>query len=67
MNELMTVRDISRRLDVPLHRLKYAIEVYDIQPRQRVGIIRQWAEEDLPTIEAAVRRVAGRRGGSHAN
>ena len=63
MNELLTVRDISRRLSVPLHRLKYALEVYDIQPRQRVGIIRQWFVDDLPAIAAAVRRVAGRRGG----
>ena len=63
MNELLTVRDISRRLDVPLHRLKYALEVYDIQPRHRVGIIRQWFIDDLPTIAAAVRRVVERRGG----
>ena len=58
---LLTVREAARRLGVKTHRLSYAIGVYDVEPRQRAGIIRLYAAEQLPTLAAAVRRCAGRR------
>ena len=64
---LLTLRDVAGRLGVRLHVAKHAIAEYGIVPRQRAGIIRLWSVDDLPTIAAAVRRVAGRLGGSHAN
>lgn len=63
-DNLLTLRDVAERLSVRLHTAKYAIAEYRIEPRQRAGIIRLWAVEDLPTIAAAVRRVAERRGGA---
>lgn len=61
---LLTLRDVAGRLGVRLHTAKYAVAEYEIAPRQRAGIIRLWSVDDLPTIEAAIRRVAGRRGGA---
>lgn len=58
-----TVRDIAKRLDVPIHRVKYAMQLYDIEARERVGIIRLFSEADIPAIQNAIRRVAERRGG----
>ena len=60
---LLTLGQIAERLDVPAHRVKYAIDVYRVKPRLRVGITRVWAEEDLPRIRSAVNRVAANRGG----
>ena len=37
----LTARDMAKRLDVPLHRVKYALDLYNIEARERVGIIRR--------------------------
>ena len=55
---LFTLGQLAERLDVPTHRLKYAIETNRIKPRFRVGITRVWVEEDLPGIRSALARVA---------
>jgi len=57
---LLTLRDVANRLNARQHRVKYAIEAYSIEPRQRAGIIRLWGESDLPQIHAALNRTAGR-------
>jgi hypothetical protein len=60
---ILTLGDVARRLDKSPHVVDYAIRTYRIEPRQRAGILRLWAEADVPTIAAAMRRVSERRGG----
>ncbi len=55
----LTLGDIARRLEVPIHRAKYAIEAHGIEPAMRAGITRLWEARDLATIKSAVDRVAG--------
>jgi len=59
---VLTIGDIHRRLPSHrLHQIQYAIREYAIEPRRRVGIVRLWAEADVATIAAALRRIAERR------
>lgn len=58
---LLTIRDAARRLGVQVHRLRYAIDELDIQPKQRAGIIRLFGEDQLEQMRSALRRIAGRR------
>lgn len=59
--KLLTLGQLAKRLNVSIHQLKYAIEQNNIEPVTRVGIIRVWSEENIPLIESALRRIAGRR------
>ncbi len=56
-----TIGDLSRRFNVSRPQIKYALEAYRIEARQRVGIVRVWSDVDLPTIESALKRIAERR------
>jgi hypothetical protein len=58
---LYTIREVSQLIGVPEHRTKYALSQYRVPERQRAGIIRLWADADLPTIRSAVARTAARR------
>ena len=51
-------------VDVPIHRVKYAIGAAGIQPCCRIGILRCWPESALPKIRAAILKTARRNGGS---
>ena len=62
--KLLTLADVARLLNAKPSRIKYAIEQYRIEPRQRAGIIRLWAVDDLPTIRSAMLRIESRRGGA---
>ena len=61
--DLLTVGDLAREFGVPIHKLKYAIEVYRIEPRQRAGILRLWSRDDLPAVRSALSRISGRQYG----
>jgi DNA-binding transcriptional MerR regulator len=63
---LMTIGEIAERLDVSMHRLKYAIDQYKITPDRRVGIIRVWSEHKLPLIENALAKIAENRHGTRS-
>lgn len=60
-SELLTIRGIARECGVPVHRAKYAAELYDIAPDQRAGIIRLWRAERVQEFKSAIRRISGRR------
>ena len=62
-HHLLTVSQLSERLNVSTHQLKYAIDQYRIAPTTRVGIIRVWSETDIPLIKSALARIASNRGG----
>lgn len=57
-DELLTITQIAKLENEPPHRVGYAIERYQIQPAQRVGIIRVFTRDQLPAIRAALRRTA---------
>ena len=57
---LMTLGEIAKKLHLPAHRVKYAIETYQIEPVCRIGIVRVWDEAGLEHIRSAVKRIAGR-------
>ena len=61
--DLLTLRDIARECGVRFHQVKYAISEYGIEPRQRAGIIRLYSRDDIPTVKAALERIAERRRG----
>jgi len=46
-------------LDVPLHRITYAVRKANIQPTGRAGILRLYAASTLPRIKAAVLKTQG--------
>ena len=59
--DLLTLGQIARRLGVPAHRLKYAIEEYRIDPVRRIGVLRVWSEDDISRMVSALRRIESRR------
>lgn len=61
---LLTLGQLAQQLGVSIHRVKYAIESYRIEPVTRIGIMRVWSEDDLPRIKSAISRVASNRGGA---
>lgn len=61
-SSLLTLGQLSTRLGISTHRLKYAIDQYRIEPASRVGIIRVWSEDSIPLIKSALARIAANRG-----
>jgi hypothetical protein len=61
-----TLRDLAEKYALRRHQVDYAIREYGITPDAKIGNINLWAESSLPGIEAALRRVAERRGASNA-
>jgi DNA-binding transcriptional MerR regulator len=59
--KLLTIREIARILGVPTSKLRYAIDAYNVEPKQRAGIIRLWSHDQLGAMKSALLRVAGRR------
>ena len=57
--DLMTLGQIAKRLNVPNHQVKYAIERYRIPPTSRVGIIRVWDTDGFERIKRALMRTKG--------
>lgn len=55
MKKLLSLGDIAKRLNVPFHRVRYAVEAVDMQPVQRIGIVRLWSEGQVPQIKAALK------------
>ena len=57
---MLTVRDISHRLDLPRATVAYAIDKADIRPAQRAGLVRLFSPLQWPEIVRAVRSVKRR-------
>lgn len=62
-DKALTIGEIARRLGCPIHRIEYIIESRHIQPRQRAGIARVFAETDVEYIGSVLRRIEAERGG----
>lgn len=61
-NQLRTLGEVARLLDVPFHRASYAVGAYRIQETARVGIIRVFDETKVNLIRGVLKRIAERRG-----
>jgi len=59
----LSLGQLAARCRVPVHRMRYCLDAYEIAPRARVGGLRCWFESDLPAIKAALARVASNRRG----
>ena len=57
MPKLFSLQDVARRLGKPYHVVRYAVAAVDLQPAQRVGIVRLWTEEQIAEIVDAMGRV----------
>ena len=65
MDGTYTITDIASLLDVPIHRVRYAVLAYRIEPARKAGNIRIWTKSQLPLIRAALETAAtnaGQRG-----
>ena len=63
---VLTVGEIIRRLNAPLHRVQYVIQTRDIQPVGRAGNVRIFSEADVSFIASELRRIDEERGVGHA-
>ena len=54
MTDLLTVGEVARKLGVPRARVDYALEKAGIQERGRAGILRLFAPDQVPVIQAAL-------------
>lgn len=63
---LLTVGELAKRLDVPIHRVEYLIRSRNLQPAQRAGNNRVFTESDLQYLAGIINRAAedARRQGS---
>ena len=59
----LTVGEIARRLQVPLHRVAYVIRARGIEPVVRAGNARVFKEADVAHIAGEIRRIDEERGG----
>ena len=59
---LLTVGQISDRLNEPPNRVSYVISKFRLKPVQRVGIIRLFAEEQVDTIKQGLYNIQIRSG-----
>jgi hypothetical protein len=61
---LLTIGQIAKRLNEPLHRVRYALDRRGIEPVGRAGNVRVFAETDLDRIAAALTTKTDRAEGS---
>jgi len=57
---LVTVGQVAKRLDVPIHVVAYLLRSRRIEPTARAGILRLYDEASVKRIAAEVERVARR-------
>ena len=56
-----TIGEIARRLDVPPHRIEYAIRAHGIEPEGWAGNARVFSEEAVRSIGTILRAEDGHR------
>ena len=59
-SEVLTVGQIARRLNEPLHRVEYAIKTRSIEPWGSTGNARLFVEADVERVAEAIRDIDSR-------
>lgn len=59
----LTVGEIARRLDIPVHRVTYLLKTRDIRPTLRAGIARVFSEDDVTRLAAELDKPEKSAGG----
>lgn len=62
MSTSHTITDIAELCSVPVHRVRYAVLAYRIEPARKVGNVRIWTDSQLPLIRAALETTAANAG-----
>jgi hypothetical protein len=58
----LTVGEIGRRLDKPVHRIEYILRSRNIKPTNIAGNARVFSEADVRYIDSELRRIDEERG-----
>ncbi|HEX3999420.1 MAG TPA: hypothetical protein VHX65_12790 [Pirellulales bacterium] len=58
MSDSIFIGDLRRLTGEPTHIINHAIQRFGPEPRGRIGISRFWSSDDLPLIQASLRRTA---------
>ena len=53
----LTIGEIARQLDAPLHKIEYIIKSRNIQPTQRAGNSRVFSQASVDYIVSELRRI----------
>ena len=61
---LLTVGEIARRLNEPVHRIEYVLRTRAIPARGTAGICRVYDEDDVHRIGDILHEIAAKRGGA---
>jgi hypothetical protein len=56
LQDLLTLRDIAARSNVPLARVQRIVERYAIAPARRRGVVRLWTTAQAEQIAALLQR-----------
>lgn len=57
MNDILTVKELSKKLGVTRAKAYYAIDKAGIEPRGRAGSVALYSPDQVPLIEAALKNV----------
>jgi hypothetical protein len=60
---LLTVGEIARRLDQPIHRVEYVLRSRNVAPAGWAGNSRVFVESDVAFVAAELRRIDDERSG----
>jgi DNA-binding transcriptional MerR regulator len=58
---VLTIGEIAKRLNYPIHRIEYVIRSRNIQPIQRAGNLRIFSPEDVEFIAHELHQMNERR------
>ena len=58
----LTISEIARRVDVPVHRVEYIIRTRSVRPVRVAGNCRIFTDQDVDRIAAELRRIDAERG-----
>lgn len=60
---LLTIGEIARQLDQPIHRIEYVLRSRNVAPAGWAGNARVFAESDVVFLAAELRRIDDERSG----
>jgi DNA-binding transcriptional MerR regulator len=65
LSSALTVGEIARLTNEPIHRIEYLIRSRNIQPVQRAGNLRVFSADDLAILKKEIKQINLRKGERH--